>query len=136
MLLLHEIHAADYMEAMAWGRNLAVGGFCSFGTNVSCGGRHLVSPNTRSGISPTTYRDNKGRLISITASIQIPTDKIRIINCYAPNGPGHRQRFFREQLQRHSRGLKRVLLGGDFNCVPNLHLDSMGRSLNWTKGYN
>ena len=92
MLLLHGIHAACYMEAMAWGRNLAVG------YKRQLWGRHLVSPNTRSGISPTTYRDND---------------------------PGHQQRFFREQLQRHSRGLKRVLLGGDFNCVPNLHLDNI-----------
>ena len=133
ILLLQETHAAGYMEARAWGKEFGGRGFWSFGTNVSCGVAILFSKNKKWDLTDN-LRDNKGRLISITVNTQNSTDKIRIINCYAPNDPGYRQCFFREQLQRHNRGLRRVILGGDFNCVPNF--DSIGHSLNGTKGYN
>jgi len=123
VLLLQETHAAGYPEARAWGKEFDGKGYWSFGKPSSCGVAILLSKR-HSWKPADIFRDNKGRIISATVTFPGTHSKVRIVNCYAPNSPADRQRLFVEQLPSHLRGMRRVIMGGDFNCISDIALDT------------
>ena len=123
ILLLQETHASGFYEARGWAKEFNSKGFWSFGTSSSCGVTILFS-NRYSWKPMDQLRDNDGRLVSITTTLPGSKARVRIINCYAPNHPAERRRFFKEQLPLHTRGMRHIILGGDFNCISDQSLDS------------
>lgn len=129
VLLLQETHASGLYETRGWEREFGGKGFWSFGTNSSCGVAILFSK--RHSWRPADYlRDNAGRLVSVTITVPNSKTRVRVINCYAPNDPAERQKFFKESLPRHTKGMRHVILGGDFNCITDPGLDSKNTSAN------
>ena len=68
--------------------------------------------------------DRLGRCISVLCSIHSTT--FRICNIHAPTSPSERRPFFRE-LFTFTPGNYPIILGGDFNCVPD-RFDSSNES--------
>lgn len=94
ILLLQETHASGFFEARAWARKFGCAGFWSFGSRSSCGTAILLSK--KHPWRPTDYfRDNAGRLVSVTITLPSTKSRVRIINCYAPTNRTERQRFLK-----------------------------------------
>jgi len=136
ILLLQETHATGHFEARAWAREFGGKGFWSFGTSSSCGVAILLS-RRHLWNSADYFRDNCGRLVSVTVTIPNTNTKVRVVNCYAPNDPGERRILFSEQLSSHFRGSRHIVLAGDFNCISDLTLDSKNvkEHFHSTRGY-
>ncbi len=129
ILLLQETHASGFRDTRGWEREFDGKGFWSFGTRSSCGVAILFSK--RHSWRPTDYlRDNAGRLVSVTITMPHSKARVRVVNCYAPNDPAERKRFFKEILPQHTKGMRHVIIGGDFNCVSDPGLDSKNAAAN------
>ena len=121
IILLQETHWTADMEMLInreWSGNI----FYSHGTNTARGVAILVSSRLNASILEKKG-DNEGRIINVT--IEIDDHSINIINIYAPSTDTERQTFFTTIGEFVSDGQENII-AGDFNCIFNTRLDSLG----------
>ena len=98
--------------------------YCSFLTNYSAGTAILVSKNFVGTVSPV-YISDDGRLVSL--DVDYFGSQLRVISVYAPNIPADRK-FFLSRLSNHFSVSRHNIVGGDFNCVDSIELDTYNHS--------
>ena len=119
---LQETHNSTQEDETNWSREWGGKALWSRGTRRSRGTAFLFRPSLDIDIE-TTNRDHEGRVIA--SKIFINGIELNIMNIYAPTRPEDRSRFFRT-LYQFLTGNVNLLIGGDFNCVPDLTRDKMG----------
>ena len=123
--LLQETHVTSMHEGKLWESEWSGEAIFSPGSNRSAGVGFLVNP--RSPVKIVTHRtDKNGRLIAAKFQIpNTPNSEFQIINVYAPNIVSDRKVFFDTFWQYTFRHVP-LIVGGDFNCVPNVQKDKFG----------
>ena len=124
--LLQETHNSTEVDENQWAREWGGPAVWSRGTRRSRGTALFFNRNLDINIA-TINRDNDGRLIA--AKTFVNGIELNIMNIYAPTNPEERKLFFRN-LWQYRTGDMNLLLGGDFNCVPDIHMDKMGGNPN------
>ena len=122
MVFLQETHIASDDDVHLWSYEWGGGFFASIGTQMSCGTIILTSPRLLKDIGKVDY-DHEGRVVCI--HYKLPEGSVILCNIYAPNLPSTIKDFF-SVLPSFVPGNSPCILGGDFNCVPDISIDSVG----------
>lgn len=120
--LLQETHKKTENDEIEWTREWGGLGLWRRGKHRSCG----VGVLFRKGLDPniiTVKRDTEGRVIAV--KVTVLETELNIVNVYAPNAPGTRKAFY-TSLWSYVTNDTNMVLGGDFNCVPDTALDKLG----------
>ena len=109
-------------DISAWENEWKGRTFWSCGSSNGRGVTILFHPSL--DFSLINVRQNtKGRILTI--QINLDNTPIQLVNVYAPNDSAERVQFF-EILWNYSCAGLPTIIGGDFNCVADLHLDKWG----------
>ena len=120
--LLQETHLPDVMQGKLWETQWGGQALWSPGTNRSAGVGLLLHPGSIvEVIDHNSYTE--GRVLSGKLKLQEQT--FQIINVYAPNKHSERETFFGNLWRLAFRNVD-TIIAGDFNSVPNVHLDKWG----------
>ena len=120
--LLQETHLPDVTQGKLWENQWGGRALWSPCTNRSAGVGLLLHP--RSTIEIVDHNsDTDGRVI--TAKLKLNEQTLQLINVYAPNKHSDRETFFGNLWRLAFRNVDTVM-AGDFNCVPDTHLDKWG----------
>ena len=115
--LLQETHVSSASEGKQWESEWGGQAIFSPGTNRSAG----------VGLQIANHRvDQNGRVVSAKIhQLDSPNSDFQILNVYAPNTVSDRRSFFDTFWQYTFRNVP-LVLGGDFNCVPDVRRDKFG----------
>ena len=114
--LLQETHLPDVTQGKLWENQWGGRALWSAGVGL------LLHP--RSAIEIVDHNsDTDGRVI--TAKLKLNEQTLQLINVYAPNKHSDRETFFGNLWRLAFRNVDTVM-AGDFNCVPDTHLDKWG----------
>ena len=120
--LLQETHLPDVTQGKLWETQWGGHALWSPGTNRSAAVGLLLHPG--SAIEIVSHNtDTGGRVIS--AKLKLNEQTFQVINVYAPNKHSNRETFFGNLWDLAFRNLD-TIMAGDFNCVPDTHLDKWG----------
>ena len=109
-------------DISAWENEWKGRTFWSCGSSNGRGVTILFHPSL--DFSLINVRQNtEGRILTI--QINLDNTPIQLVNVYAPNNSAERVQFF-EILWNYSCAGLPTIIGGDFNCVADLHLDKWG----------
>ena len=123
--LLQETHVSSASEGKQWESEWGGQAIFSPGTNRSAGVGLLVNPRARLEIANHRV-DQNGRVVSAKIhQLDVPNSDFQILNIYAPNTVSDRRSFFDTFWQYTFRNVP-LVLGGDFNCVPDVRRDKFG----------
>jgi exodeoxyribonuclease III len=123
--LLQETHCESDEDIESWTKDWEGEAFWSNHTSMSCGVAILIRPKLKLNLG-NHDKDREGRYISIEAEFDDKTYKI--VNIYAPNN-GQERGVFITNLKRKlllyntQHEISNVIIGGDFNCTPNVTFD-------------
>ena len=98
--------------------------YCSFLTNYSAGTAILIRKDFLGTVTPIHISDD-GRIVA--ADIDHLGSHLRVLSFYAPNIPKDRK-FFLSKLTDHLSVTRHNIVGGDFNCVDSIELDTLCHS--------
>ena len=122
ILFLQETHVASKADISAWENEWKGRTFWSCGSSNGRGVAILFHPSLDFSLI-NVRQDTEGRIL--TMQIHLDNTPIQLVNVYAPNDSAERVQFF-ENLWNHSCAGLPTIIGGDFNCVADLHLDKWG----------
>ena len=127
MLFLQEIHniSQQSISTIEKERNLKC--FISPGTQRGRGAMIIVNTSVIKN-SQEIARDQEGNYLVIEGEIN--GMKRIFINIYAPNRIKSRRELF-EKCNDFVRTNRDTYIGGDFNCIENLYLDSLNKNTNY-----
>ena len=117
IILLQETHSFSLNEREG-------ASYCSFLSNYSAGTAILINKGLTGTVSPFHISDD-GRLVSL--DIDYGGSQLRVVSVYAPNISSDRKFFF-ARLSDHLSVSRYNILGGDFNCVDSIELDTFHHS--------
>ena len=122
VIFLQETHIATVENCVKWNKESGLKGYWSLGLSNSCGvGILLCDPNR---FKHCTFRcDAAGRIISLDCTFN--SQDLRFINIYALTDGTKRIEFF-QSLDTHFVSRRRLMIGGDFNCMLDLEKDKYG----------
>ena len=120
VILLQETHCHCRKEEYCWGKEWDGQSVWGWGTNRSKGVAILFSRKHRYEYD-IVERDMNGRIIAL--DLKYENNIIRIINIYAPNNPLERESFFQFTVSNILSHTCENIIGGDYNCTLNPHLD-------------
>ena len=120
--LLQETHLSDVMQGKLWETQWGGHALWSPGTNRSAGVGLLFRPG--SAIEIVSHKtDTDSRVLS--AKLKLAERTFQVVNIYAPNNHSDRETFFGNLWRLVFRNVD-TIMAGDFNCVPDIHLDKWG----------
>ena len=125
ILLLQETHTTDE-GVVLWKKDWAGRAFFS-SLNSTKSGVAILCKESKNFKVEFENSDKAGRIISVTNETQ--KNKFQITNIYAPNIAPQRKTFF-DKLKCYLTPKYEIILGGDFNIVENLGMDSQDRNRN------
>ena len=117
--LLQETHLPDFTQGKPWETQWGGHTLWSPGTNRSAGVGLLLHPGSAVEI-PSRITDMDGCVISAKLKLNE-----RTINVYTPNKHSDHETFFSNLWRLAFRNVD-TIMAGDFNCVPDVHLDKWG----------
>ena len=117
IILLQETHSFSLNE---W----EGASYCSFLSNYSAGTAILINKGFTGTVSPFHISDD-GRLVAL--DIDYGGSQLRVVSIYAPNISSDRKFFF-SRLSDHLSVSRNNIVGGDFNCVDSIELDTFRHS--------
>ena len=91
------------------------------GTSISAGVIMILTNKFKSNVHAYDTYDSFGRTQKLV--IDIDSEKFTIVNIYAPATYKPRVQFYRELLPKIDK--YQVIIGGDFNCLPNPRIDKI-----------
>ena len=97
---------------------------CAYLSNYSAGAAILFKKNFSGSVNPIYIYDD-GRIVAV--DVDFFGNKLRILSVYAPNVPADRKFFF-SNLSDHLSMSRHNIVGGDFNCVDSIELDTFNHS--------
>ena len=112
--LVQETHIANPAMQRRLSKFWKGGFYCSYGTNMARGVAILIDSSLDCKVIKET-KDAHGRLLIL--DLDIHETRLRIINIYAPN-ENRPKRAFLESLREYCDTPRRIIIGGDFNHVP------------------
>ena len=122
IVLLQETHVSSLNDCVLWNCESRFKGYWSLGTSSSCGVGILVREGLQ--LEHCSYRyDHAGRvaLLDFTYNKQ----DFRIVNLYVPTDGSQRIEFL-QSLDCYLVTRRRLVVGGDFNCLLDLSKDKCG----------
>lgn len=125
VLNLQEVHNLKQRQINELEMKTKMKCFLSPGADGARGVMTLVRESEQIRDSTLSARDDQGN--SLVVELVISGEKFKVHNVYAPNSCSDRARLFkkhRETMQYKTD----VIYVGDFNCVQNFELDSLGKS--------
>ena len=126
IVLLQETHVSSVSDCVLWNRESGFKGYWSLGTSSSCGVGILVRDPSR--LKNCSFRcDDEGRIIMLDCSYC--NQDFRIISIYVPTDGSQRIDYF-QKLDRYLVTRRRLIIGGDFNCLLDLAKDKRGGNAN------
>ena len=99
--------------------------YCSYGSNKSAGSAVLFRKGLILEIEEQSS-DFDGRIASVKAVCF--GQRFNFVSVYAPNNPAAKRLFFSEELPKYMSVDHKNIVGGDFNCVESLDLDTLNHS--------
>jgi exonuclease III len=120
--LLQETHACSRDDAVLWNRESGYKGYWSFGTTTSCGVGILVREGLN--LERCSYRYDYAGRVALLEFSYLEQD-FRLVNLYVPTDGSHRIEFL-QSLDCYLVTRRRLLVGGDFNCLLDLSKDNFG----------
>ena len=99
--------------------------FSSYGTSKSAGSAILFRKNLGLTVN-NQCSDFDGRIVSVKTFIH--SQHVNFVSIYAPNNPAARKIFFSEELPKFLSVDHMNIVGGDFNCVGSLNMDTLNHS--------
>ena len=122
IVLLQETHVSSVNDCVLWNRESGFKGYWSLGTTSSCGFGILVREGLQ--LDHCSYRyDHAGRVALLDFSCH--KQDFRIVNLYVPTDGSQRIEFL-QSLDCFLVTRRRLILGGDFNCLLDLSKDKCG----------
>ena len=122
VIFLQETHISSVDECVLWNRESGFKGYWSLGTTSSCGVGILLRDSSR--FTHCAFRcDGEGRIITLDCSFN--NQDFRFISIYVPTDGSQRIEYF-QNLDRHLITRRRLIIGGDFNCMLDLAKDKRG----------
>ena len=125
IILLEETHWTRDMETQIQ-REWNGGVFFNHGTITVRGVAILIHPRLENTVGHNRS-DNEGRILNIVLTLDDHT--FNIINIYAPQTDTVRRALFSSLDGFLSRDFDNII-GGDYNCISNARLDTVGGNLN------
>lgn len=122
ILFLQETHVASQAEMSAWEKEWKGKAFWSCCSSNGRGVAILFHPSLDFSVN-RMRQVTDGRVLNI--QINLDNTPIQLVNVYASNDSAERVQFF-ENLWNYSCAGLPTIIGGDFNCVADLHLDKWG----------
>lgn len=125
VLSLQEMHKLKPSQVNELQSKTGMKCFSSFGTDGARGVITLVreSDNVRDPLLHSC--DTQGN--SVVIVVNLGGNKFKVQNIYAPNMYGERTRFLTKQMENMDND-NNIICAGDFNCIENFDLDSIGKS--------
>lgn len=122
IVYLQETHSASNGDSIKWTEEWGGRAVWNHGSHRSRGAAVLFNPRLQINIEELNM-DNEGRIVALKTRIE--EKELNIVNIYAPTVPVERKRFFQE-LWKYLTGVDNIILGGDFNCIPDPKVDKIG----------
>ena len=125
VIFLQETHAESDEDILAWGKEWGGEFYSSHVSNFSKGVAILIKPKLKLDLK-IIEKDTDGRFL--IAELKADEKKLLLINIYTPNSGKQRATFYKQMKVRTDRIVLNdpnyeKVIGGDFNCAPNLKLD-------------
>jgi exonuclease III len=122
VIFLQETHITSVDECVLWNRESGFKGYWSVGTTSSCGVGILLRDSAR--FKHCTFCcDGEGRITTLDCCFN--NQDFRFISIYVPTDGSQRIEYF-QNLDRHLVTRRRLIIGGDFNCMLDLGKDKRG----------
>ena len=122
VIFLQETHVASVEDCILWNKESGLKGYWSLGTSKSCGVGILVRDPSR--FKNCSFRcDDEGRIIVLDCSYC--NQDFRFMSIYVPTDGSQRIDYF-QNLDRYLVTRRRLIIGGDFNCLLDLAKDKRG----------
>ena len=131
VLFLQETHVDSMSLANSMKEYFNCEAFWSLGSNRSAGVGIFLSNKTEFKVEKF-HTDIDGRFLYVDLLIEsIP---YRLVSVYAPNDEKDRKEFF-NSIQKHLVSSRKVIIGGDFNCILDTKYDKIGKGSNPNFGW-
>ena len=122
VMFLQEAHIATVEDCIRWNRESGFKGYWSLGATNSCGVGILLRDHSR--FKNCSFRcDSDGRIVTFDCTFQ--KQDFRFLSVYVPTDGSQRIEFF-QNFDRHLVTRRRIIMGGDFNCMFDLDKDKLG----------
>ena len=126
ILFLQETHIDSMSLANSLKTQFNCDCYWSLGSNRSAGVGILIFPSLNFNVEKFES-DIEGRFLFV--DLLIDSIPYRLMNIYAPNNEKDRKIFF-NSLPKYLVSNRRVIFGGDFNCILNSRYDKIGKGSN------